>query len=296
MGKVPISWITTIIFSGTWTFFCREVSQSSPSSDPLAQGGPWHTVKWKLQKKLKHLPESYGNYNFNPIICSIFSLLRLSASSFAESSSGREPKEGSSAPGSLFGGDVTEAHLQVLRDHALSMKLSLTPQHLCSEVLGLFCQVQGLSCLLLWLSQGQPQTTEGHGAKPHLPRRQRSISQRLSRRPCAPQHSPLTTASSFLATCDPTFFWHSSLAAGGERREGGPEEGGHGQPPKPACNTGMKQTHPGAGGTGRLVPAAAGLCYSPCRADARAGAAGCIFWRVTCALPGPGREAQSCQP
>lgn len=76
-------------------------------------------------------------------------MLCSSASSFAQSSSGSEPKEGSSAPGPLFGGDDTEAHLQDLRDHALSMNLSLTLQRLCSQVLGLLCQAQGSRCSLL---------------------------------------------------------------------------------------------------------------------------------------------------
>lgn len=46
-------------------------SWSSPSSDPPAQGGRYHTVKWKLQKKLKHLLSVYNNDNFDPITCSV---------------------------------------------------------------------------------------------------------------------------------------------------------------------------------------------------------------------------------
>lgn len=132
------------------------------------------------------------NYHSDLTICLALSLLCLSASSFAQSSSGSEPQEGSSPPGPLFGGDVTEPHLQELRDCALSMNLSLTPQRLRTQVLGLFCQGQGLSCSLLRGNsrRGSP----CRGTKPHLP------STSAARR--TPALSP-TAASSFLPTCEP---------------------------------------------------------------------------------------------
>lgn len=79
-------------------------------------------VKWKLQKKLKHLPNIYDNYNFDPTICLIFSCFaRLQAALHRHLLVVNT--ESPSAPGPLFGGDVTEAQLQLLRDYALIMNL-----------------------------------------------------------------------------------------------------------------------------------------------------------------------------